>query len=69
MAIRLRRADQATLFVANIDYNARGERQRITYATMDGANFAAVYEYGSGISEAEPIDHDYGIATAASCKT
>ncbi|MPZ76801.1 MAG: toxin [Deltaproteobacteria bacterium] len=31
MAVRLRDADQATLFVADIDYNAKGQRERIEY--------------------------------------
>ena len=45
MAVRLRGADQATPFVANIDYNARGQRERITYATADGTNFTTTYGY------------------------
>jgi RHS repeat-associated protein len=45
MAVRLQGADQATLFVVNIDYNARGQRERITYATTDGTNFTTTYDY------------------------
>ena len=45
MAVRLHGADQATLFVANIDYNARGQRERVEYATSDGTNFTTTYDY------------------------
>ncbi|HEX7772644.1 MAG TPA: hypothetical protein VF435_09500, partial [Pyrinomonadaceae bacterium] len=43
--VRLRGADQATLFVADIDYNAQGKRERITYATTDGTNVTTTYHY------------------------
>ncbi len=45
MNVRLRGADTETLFVANIDYDAKGQRERITYATRDGTNFTTRYEY------------------------
>lgn len=45
MAVRLPGADQATLFVANIDYNARGQRKRVDYATTDETNFTTTYDY------------------------
>lgn len=45
MAVQLRGANQATLFVANIDYNARGQRERIRYATTDGSSFTTIYDY------------------------
>lgn len=45
MAVRLRDANQAALFVTNIDYNARGQREQITYATTDGTNFTTTYDY------------------------
>ena len=44
-AVRLQGADQGTPFVADIDYNARGQRERITYATTDGTNFTTTYDY------------------------
>jgi RHS repeat-associated protein len=43
--VRLRGADEATLFVADIDYNAQGKRERITYATTDGTNVTTTYHY------------------------
>ena len=43
--VRLQGAQIATRFVENIDYNARGQRERITYATTDGSNFTSRYEY------------------------
>ncbi|MEO0987420.1 MAG: SpvB/TcaC N-terminal domain-containing protein [Cyanobacteria bacterium J06639_14] len=45
MAVHLQGATQATLFVTNIDYDARGQRDSITYATTDGANFTTTYTY------------------------
>ncbi len=45
LAVRLRGADRATPFVASIDYNARGERERIVYTTSDGTNFTTTYDY------------------------
>ncbi len=45
LAVRLRGADQATLFVANIEYNARRHRQRIDYTTTDGTNCSSTYTY------------------------
>jgi RHS repeat-associated protein len=45
MAVRLPGAAQTTPFVANIDYNARGQRELITYATTDGTNFTTTYSY------------------------
>ncbi len=43
--VRLRGVDAPTSFVINIDYNAKGQRERITYATDDGSNFTTRYEY------------------------
>ncbi|HNP51632.1 MAG TPA: SpvB/TcaC N-terminal domain-containing protein [Nitrosomonas nitrosa] len=45
MAVQLRGASQTTLFVSNIDYNARGQRERISYATTDGSNVTTTYHY------------------------
>ena len=45
MAVRLRGVGQATLFAINIDYNAKGQRERISYATIDGTNFTTTYDY------------------------
>jgi RHS repeat-associated protein len=45
MAVRLRGAAESTPFVSNIDYNARGQREQITYATEDGSNFTTTYQY------------------------
>jgi RHS repeat-associated protein len=45
MTVRLRGVDQATLFVADIDYNARGQREQIIYATSDGTNFTTFHTY------------------------
>ena len=45
MSVRLRGTSQATPFVVNIDYNARGQRERITYATTDVTNFTTTYNY------------------------
>ena len=45
VAVRLRGAEAATSFVTNIDYNARGERELINYATTDGANVTTRYTY------------------------
>jgi RHS repeat-associated protein len=43
--VRLQGAQQANRFVENIDYNAKGQRELITYATIDGTNFTTRYEY------------------------
>ncbi len=45
LEVRLRGVFKATPFATNIDYNARGQRERITYATHDGTNFTTSYEY------------------------
>ena len=45
MAVRLRGADAATSFVENVDYDARGQRERIVFAAADGANVATTYTY------------------------
>ena len=41
----LRGADKTTVFVANIDYNAKGQRERMTYATPDETNVTTSYAY------------------------
>ncbi len=45
MAVRVRGADEATLFVADIDYDAKGQRTAITYVTRDGHNVTTSYTY------------------------
>jgi len=45
MAVRLRGASQTTLFATNINYNAKGQRELISYATTDGTNFTTTYDY------------------------
>ncbi|GAB6906473.1 hypothetical protein JCM12296A_23080 [Desulfosarcina cetonica] len=45
MAVRLQGAETVMLFVDNIDYNARGQRERIDYATADGRNLTTTYDY------------------------
>ncbi|MEM9472233.1 MAG: SpvB/TcaC N-terminal domain-containing protein, partial [Pseudomonadota bacterium] len=45
MHVRLRGDSQQTPFVSDINYNAKGQRQAITYATRDSTNFTTVYEY------------------------
>ena len=45
VAIRLQDAAQATPFVTGIDYNARGQRTRITYATSGETQIATTYDY------------------------
>ncbi|MEO1396822.1 MAG: SpvB/TcaC N-terminal domain-containing protein [Cyanobacteria bacterium J06634_5] len=45
IAVQLRGENPATLFVENIDYNARGQREQITYVTTDGTNFTTRYDY------------------------
>jgi RHS repeat-associated protein len=45
LAARLQDEEVATSFVSNIDYNARGQRERITYATADGTDMTTTYAY------------------------
>ncbi len=45
VAVRLQGVEEATPFVVDVDYNARGQRRRITYATNDGNNFTTTYDY------------------------
>ncbi|EGV29592.1 RHS repeat-associated core domain protein [Thiorhodococcus drewsii AZ1] len=45
MAVRLQGAGTPTQFVENIDYNAKGQRERIDYATADGTNLTTTYDY------------------------
>lgn len=41
----LRSAPVATKFITDIDYNAKGQRVRINYATEDGAGISTHYQY------------------------
>ncbi len=43
----LRGASDATHFVTNIDYDAKGQRTRIDYTTRDGQGISTTYEYDS----------------------
>lgn len=45
MAVRLQGAAISTVFVENIDYNAKGQRELIDYATADGSNLTTTYDY------------------------
>ena len=45
LAVRVRGAETETPFVTNIDYNAKGQRERISYATRDGSHFTTTYAY------------------------
>lgn len=45
MSVNLRGADNPTRFVANIDYDAKGQRVAITYATQDGENVTTTHTY------------------------
>jgi len=43
--VQLRGASVATLFIANINYDAKGQRRRIDYATQDGKLVSTSYIY------------------------
>ena len=43
--VNLRGASVATAFVINIDYNAKGQRERIDYGTKDGSGISTTYDY------------------------
>src|SRR5262249_11306300 len=43
--VNLRGAPGATSFITNIDYDAKGQRTRIVYATVDGQGIATTYRY------------------------
>ncbi len=43
IAVRLQGGAEATPFVVDVDYDARGQRRQITYATTDGNNFTTSY--------------------------
>ena len=45
IAVRLHGADDATPVIAAIDYNARGQRTRVAYATTDGTDVETTYSY------------------------
>jgi RHS repeat-associated protein len=44
-AVRIRGAEDAAPLIAAIDYNARGQRTRVAYATADGSGFTTTYTY------------------------
>ncbi len=41
----LKGSSTVTIFVSDIDYNAKGQRERITYATSDGQGMITEYDY------------------------
>ncbi|PSH61687.1 toxin [Phyllobacterium brassicacearum] len=45
LAVQLQGTGSITPVVVNIDYNARGQRERITYATTDGSHVTTAYAY------------------------
>jgi RHS repeat-associated protein len=45
MSVRLQGVGTPTLFIENIDYNAKSQRERIHYATADGTNLTTTYDY------------------------
>ncbi len=47
VTVNLRGAAESALFIENIDYDAKGQPQLMTYVTSDGANVTTVYEYDS----------------------
>jgi len=44
-SVQIRGADQPTRFIENVDYNAKGQRELVTYATADGAHLTTLYSY------------------------
>jgi RHS repeat-associated protein len=45
MVVRLQGTETPTEFVENIDYNAKGQRESIVYATADGHSLTTTYDY------------------------